>query len=461
MENKQKRRLIEWGKNALIVLLSLSALYLLGRTQLYAGGDQSGQNLFSSLLSFFPGPEETAPGQPVGQWTQGSVPRPVRMVILSPQGSAGIQYDNAALDPYFQDLMNPLSDALAGASAPVETTAEAFREALTANVPGVYLDFLGELPLPDLAAWLSGGRSSSGSLTGTARRLLLTTGADGQVLLYYIDAKSGLYYVSQTSGALAERLARFVENVAPNGAAFAFESGETYASLDPYTLLEGTSSPRPGCFSVSNPVTIDTSGSGYGAAFESLVRSLSFQPQSASYLSGQDVVIQEGSERLRVSESGLVTYTAPDLLEDPRYAIQGLSQDPTDWELVGSAWAFVETAFQTASTPLYGEARLYVIGLEELEGGGSAVTFGYQLDGAPVYVGQEGWAARVEITGQAITGFQLQLRSYTYLEEGPQVLPELQATAALEAQGLEGSELMLYYYDDLRSDTVSADWGAF
>ena len=39
MENKQKRRLIEWGKNALIVLLSLSALYLLGRTQLYAGGD--------------------------------------------------------------------------------------------------------------------------------------------------------------------------------------------------------------------------------------------------------------------------------------------------------------------------------------------------------------------------------------------------------------------------------------
>ena len=69
MENKQKRRLIEWGKNALIVLLSLSALYLLGRTQLYAGGAQSGQNLFSSLLSFFPGPEETEPGQPVGQWT--------------------------------------------------------------------------------------------------------------------------------------------------------------------------------------------------------------------------------------------------------------------------------------------------------------------------------------------------------------------------------------------------------
>ena len=52
MENKQKRRLIERGKNALIVLLSLSALYLLGRTQLYAGGDQSGQKSRIVAMSF-------------------------------------------------------------------------------------------------------------------------------------------------------------------------------------------------------------------------------------------------------------------------------------------------------------------------------------------------------------------------------------------------------------------------
>ena len=61
---------------------------------------------------------------------------------------------------------------------------------------------------------------------------------------------------------------------------------------------------------------------------------------------------------------------------------------------------------------------------------------GYQLDGAPVLVGRDGYAARVEISGGAITAFRLQLRTYTYLEEGPMVLPELQATAALSA--LEG-----------------------
>ena len=41
------------------------------------------------------------------------------------------------------------------------------------------------------------------------------------------------------------------------------------------------------------------------------------------------------------------------------------------------------------------------------------------------------------------------------------MLPELQATAALEAQNAQGSELLLNYYDDLRGDVVTADWGAF
>ena len=80
---------------------------------------------------------------------------------------------------------------------------------------------------------------------------------------------------------------------------------------------------------------------------------------------------------------------------------------------------------------------------------------------AEALVGELGCAARIEIADGAITGFQLQLRKYTYMQQGPQVLPELQATAALEAQDAQGSELMLYYYDDLRADQVTADWGAF
>lgn len=460
MGNEKKRSLIEWGKNVVIVLLALSAVYLLGRTQLYVDGAASGWHLVSGFKTIFSGEEPVSPSQVLGDWSQGTLPRPVRMVVLTPQGSAGIQYDNEALDSLFLEFTNPLADALTGAGTPRQVSEEEFRAALSAQRPGIYLDFLGRVPLTNLTAWLSGGRAGNVELPHSIRRMLLTLSEDGRVLLYFIDENTGNCYVSETVSDLAQRLERFVEGVSPNGAAFAFQSGEAYASLAPYTLLEGSLPPRPDRFSVSNPVPITDGGEDYGDTFASLVLSLSFQPQSMSYRSRDGVTIQEGSEKLRVSDTGQVTYEAADLT-DPRFPLVGLSQNPTEWELVGSAWSFVERVFQTGTTTsLCGDARLYVQGLEETENG-VAVLIGYQLDGAAVVVGPLGCAARIEIADGAITGFQLQLRKYTYMEQGPQVLPELQATAALEAQEAQGSELMLYYYDDLRSDEVTADWGAF
>lgn len=459
MGSEKKTALIEWGKNLLIVLLTLSALYLLGRTQLYEDGAASGWHWLSDLQSAL-APEESAAGQLPGDWSQGSLPRPVRMVVLTPQGSAGIQYDNAALDSLFLEFTNPLADALTGADTPKRVEEEVFRDALSAQRPGIYLDFLGRVPLANLTAWLSGGRAVNSGLTQSVRRVLLTLDEDGRVLLYFIDENTGSCYVSETASDLKQRLERFVEGVSPNGASFAFQSGEAFASLAPYTLLEGDQPPRPDRYTAANPIPLSAIGDDYGDAFEALVRSLSFQPQSMSYRSRDGVTIQEGSEKLRFSDTGLVTYEAADLT-DPRFPLLGLSQNPTEWELVGTAWAFAEQVFQTSGTSsLCGDARLYVQGLEETEDG-VAVLIGYQLDGAAVVVGQLGCAARIEISDGAISGFQFQLRKYTYLEQGAQVLPELQATAALEAQNAQGSELLLYYYDDLRGDVVTADWGAF
>lgn len=460
MGSEKKTALIEWGKNLLIVLLALSAFYLLGRTQLYEDGAASGWHWLSALQSALAPEESAASGQLPGDWSQGSLPRPVRMVVLTPQGSAGIQYDNATLDSLFLEFTNPLADALTGAGTPRRVEEADFRAALSAQRPGIYLDFLGRVPLANLTAWLSGGRAVNSGLTQSVRRLLLTLDEDDRVLLYFIDENTGGCYVAETASDLAQRLERFVNGVSPNGASFAFQSGEVFASLAPYTLLEGDQPPRPGRYFVSNPVPIAASGDDYGDAFESLVRSLSFQPQSMSYRSRDGVTIQEGSEKLRFSDTGLVTYEAADLT-DPRFPLSGLSQSPTEWELVGTAWAFADQVFQTNTTSsLCGDARLYVQGLEK-SGDGVAVLIGYQLDGAAVVTGQLGCAARIEISDGAISGFQFQLRRYTYLEQGTQVLPELQATAALEAQNAQGSELLLYYYDDLRGDVVTADWGAF
>ena len=225
MGNEKKRSLIEWGKNALIVLLALSALYLLGRTQLYVDGAASGGHLLSGLKSIFSEEEPVSPGQVLGDWSQGTLPRPVRMVVLTPQGSAGIQYDNTVLDSLFLEFTNPLADALTSAGTPQQVSEEAFRTALSAQRPGIYLDFLGRVPLTNLTAWLSGGRAGNVELPHSIRRMLLTLSEDGRVLLYFIDENTGNCYVSETASDLAQRLERFVAGVSPNGAAFAFQSG--------------------------------------------------------------------------------------------------------------------------------------------------------------------------------------------------------------------------------------------
>ena len=360
MGNEKKRSLIEWGKNALIVLLALSALYLLGRTQLYVDGAASGGHLLSGLKSIFSEEEPVSPSQVLGDWSQGTLPRPVRMVVLTPQGSAGIQYDNTVLDSLFLEFTNPLADALTSAGTPQQVSEEAFRTALSAQRPGIYLDFLGRVPLTNLTAWLSGGRAGNVELPHSIRRMLLTLSEDGRVLLYFIDENTGNCYVSETASDLAQRLERFVAGVSPNGAAFAFQSGEAYASLAPYTLLGGGVSPQPDRFSVTNPVPITDGGEDYGDAFEALVRSLSFQPQSMSYRSRDGVTIQEGSEKLRFSDSGQVTYEAAERT-DPRFPLQGLSQNPTEWELVGKCLGLCGTGFpdQFRLPAVRGRAAVY------------------------------------------------------------------------------------------------------
>lgn len=455
---KGKRRLVEWGKSLLIILLAGSALLLLGNTQLYANGAAAaGGNWFLTALHTLPlwgQGEETDSG-----WSGGTMVRPVRLVITAPQGRAGYQYDSEAVGNLFSELTNTLADALTSAGTPEETTAARFRAALRGKTPGVYLDFLGQLPLVNLSAWLNGGRAPADLADTPVRRLVLTVTESGDVALYYINEETGLYYVSKTSPDLAERLTLFAEEVSPNGAIFAFEAGKSYEVLDPYTLLSGGSTPKLGAYQAFNPVSLTETGgsSEYGTAVDSLVRSLSFHPQSPSYRygGGGGLAIQEGSEQLRISENGLVTFEAADL-ESPRFSLNRGKKLISRGELVSGAWEFAERVL----VPLCGEAGLYVMDVQENNSGSLIVLLGYQLDGAPVLVGREGYAARLEIRNGSITAFRMQLRSYVYQGTGVAVLPELQATAALQGNGENGLELMLCYPDAM-GDSVTAQWGVF
>lgn len=452
MERKKKgRRLVELGKDLAILVLALSALYLLGRTQFYTLG---GEGWLSGIAALLPGGEEPVADRPEGGWGQGGILRPVRMVLATPLASYGIQYDGEQVGETFGELLNPLSDVLEGAQAPHKTTVRAWRAALAGEVPTVYLDFLGPVPLADLAAWLSGGRAPNQNLTGTARHVALSLEEDGNVTLSYINEPDGMYYACETTADVAGRLEELLTDLPLNNVSFAFEDPAQYGALAPYTLL-GQRAPEPRKYSVQDPIPLAAAAAETAAlegAADTLVRSLSFHPQSyTAYPTTGGVAIQEGGDRLTVGSSGTVTYRASGE-EDPRYPISG-GDEPAQWQIVDGAWAFAEKTVG----PLCGDARLYLSGIETLADGATAVVFSYQLNGAAVRVGSEGYAARIVVRGGAISEFTLQLRNYTDTGETTLVMQAVRAMAAMGALDAEGSELQLCYLDR-GGDTVTAGW---
>ena len=105
---------------------------------------------------------------------------------------------------------------------------------------------------------------------------------------------------------------------------------------------------------------------------------------------------------------------------------------------------------------LSGEAELLLTSAKE-ENGEVVVTFGYSLGGIPVFVNPDGWAAQFHLREGYVTTFTLYFRGYTKSGETTELLPELQAAAALGALDSKENELILAYHD-VGGTTVSAGW---
>ena len=219
---RDKRRLIEWGKNALIVLLTASAVWLLTMTPLVQD---------SGLLDLLV-PQES-PGVGSGGGGQGTAMLPVRLAITGAGGRCGVQYDEDRLEELFPPLGALLGDALASAETPQPLSEEDWRGYLRGT--GIYFDFGGGVPLSALERWLQG--PGNGTLIGSARRVLLCAGTDGQVLLCWQEAESGGFFTCRTGLTQDLHLEPAAEGAAFNGAYFAFEDQELSRGLAPYTLI--------------------------------------------------------------------------------------------------------------------------------------------------------------------------------------------------------------------------------
>ena len=430
-KGRKRRRAIELAKDVVIVLLTCSALWLVTRSQIMSSS--------SGLLQ-----EETPAGGT--HETQGGTradARPLRIVASLPgetrTGRCVLQYDQAAVDGLFQQVVGLLVETLSSAGAPEEVTRSQWEQALT-TPPSLCLDFQGELPLTVLSGWLAGEEMDN---TATVRRLVLTVW-DESVALYYQDRNDGSYYRCLSEVANGQHLTEALASLQDNGAYYAFESGQ-YDWLDPDTLLTD-SVPTPDVYQVKNPLSGDQS------ALEQIMTALELPVNSSSFYSvGDERVARIGGDNLRLSGNGVVEYHAEE--GSSLFTAAAQPEDATLFQVVEACRKLAAATVGSSA----GQARLYFSGVRESEEG-LEVSFNYCLNGIPVRL-EDGAAAWFQVENGRITRFVLRYRSYTDSGETSVVLPIPQAAAAMEAMGLEGEELLLVYSDN-GGETVSASWAA-
>lgn len=435
--DKKKQRLVELGKDVLIVLLSCSAIYLAADLLLPGG--------LSSLWQ-----EKERSGTGVVQQQENSVAAwPVRMAVSGWNGESvmrmGVQYDREGCDAQFEPVARLLREAMSDPGFARAVTQREWERVLS-QTSSLYFDLLGEFPLPVLSGWLSG---ADNGLTGTVRRLVLA--AEGDVVnLYYRDETDGMYYASRADLVTAAQLRAVTDTVVDNGTAFAFEL-EEYSGLAGDTMLQD-GPPQPRVYAAANPLAGEgqTEKVDRDSVLGGLLLALSF-PDSSYIYSGTDQVIRSGNDTLRISSDATVRYAAEEG-EASRYQIPSKAAQPTLFEMAEACRQLAEGAAGSLS----GDARLYLREMRQSENGWQ-IDFGYCLDGAAVQVGESGYAAHFQVEGGEITQFTLHLRSYTDTGTRSIVLPERQAMAAMEALEVQGGELMLVYRDT-GGDTVSAGW---
>lgn len=424
---RDRRRLIEWGKNVLILLLTLSALFLLGQTPLVQD---------SGLMDLL------HPRSPGGNTSRGDdqtgTVLPARLAVYRDGERYGLQYDDAGMEELFSSYGPLLGDALAGAGEPSPLTERGWRDCL--RRPGIYFDFSGDVPLAALARWLGGDGECA--LDGSARRMVLSAGEGDQVALCWQDAGDGGFYTCPTTLSQRLHLTPAVEAVTPNGAYFAFEDEGLAKLLDPCTLI--TEGDQTGAqYAVTAPLS-NTAG------MEALLDALSFNSQNHAPGSTGEVYL-DGSDRLVVRDGGTVTYRAA---QGEKYPVEGQDGIVSAAQAADGARALAERAM----APLCGDARLYLLSVQEEEDGWR-VRFGYRLGGCAVYLYDEGWAAEFLVQDGYITNFVLRLRCYTADGSGTLLLPISKAAVMLPDLTREKWELVLQYRDG-GGPTLSPGWEA-
>ena len=437
------RRLLELGKDILIVCLILSAVYLAARSQLYTGLASEG-TLFGQVAGFFRSEPEEVPGD-VSPGAAGEAIPAVRLALCPGGGGNGapirygVQYDEETLQPITAALSSYFTEGLASASGPEELTAAQWQEALCS--PGVCLDLLGAVPLDYLGA---------DGLTESARRLALVWDGSSTTADLCYQTAEGAYYRCATTVTWKGYLADALQSYTDNGARYAFEMDDVaYDRLSPEVLLL-PDAPESTIYQAVRP--LDLSSPDDRAALEN---AMGFR--GSDYQVPGEWVIREDDE-LRIASDGTMHYEASESRPEMRY--------PTSGEGISARSAAITTAYRLAQDAVAAwcgssesDGRIILSGVTETEDGWE-IALDYTLDGAQVLFEDGRPAMEFTVEKGQITAYTIRPRCYQATEHVSRVLSERLAAAALESlRPREQLELLLFYEDSMNA--MSAQWGGF
>lgn len=419
---REHRERIDRLENLIIVVLVCTALVLINQTGMFQNLTRGGTG--TPVEASFTGVQDTALSRQT----------PVALLIQTTSGRYGVQYDQDTVDGLYNNgLSAMLTTAIDHVEGVKTTTEEDWQSAISQGDHWVLYDFLYDVAFTS--------QDSEGE--GSARRFLLS-GRNGRVdTIRYYNEKTGTYYQGQlweTGLTLPEAQ----EGLTPSGGELAFEDETLGQILDPNTLVLPTALVCP-VYTVSNPL----------AAWDSetrndLLESLDFNLRAAAvYQTTDGLVVQEGSDTLRLQKSGKLTFHAAES-EPARF--QALSAREKDLQIQA------ETLLDQVAKSRIGEGRLVCQSVETQEDGSVVLKYACLLGGSQVQLWDEGWMAKFVFEGTNLSSFVICLRAYTETEQTSQALPVRQAAAVVSAMGQQGKDLQLSYLDDGSTDMLTAQW---
>jgi len=427
MDERRRNRLDFW-QNIAIVALSLSAVILFSRTQLYQLGSTTIRQSFDQLLED-PGKSETS----IATRTA-NLSFPVHVAVTGAYGRFG-DMTMVTTDETFRPLGDLLKEALGSARVYTVCSKGEFLDSLSST--SVYYDFLAPLPLSVLSENTDG--IEGGDLQ--ARRFILSDrGERNSVQLYIQDSKGG--YRSCSTALSRGDLEVAAGSYELGSAIFAFElakSDSAYASVDPCSLFLSDSPADFPVLQVSH-TPADT---------DRLLTGLGFNPRTNYRYPESDgtEVIVEGERSLRIRPNGTILYRSggEGILTIPAADTSA----PTAREAAAGASALLRKLTGSA-----GEGELYLQSIQQT-GNLTVLQFGYHFNGTPVRFSDDSYAAEVMLEGAAVSALSLRFRQYSTSVESSLLLPLRQALAI--ALQNNGSALSIGYADN-GADTLPACW---